>query len=78
MTKTITITEPMTEPMLDDVPPTWPPLAHIIREEDKPVKEGTIALCGTKLMGLDLGLVKDVSGKICEKCEAIFFKELEK
>lgn len=77
MTKT-TITEPEVEPMIDEVPPSWPPLAHLIRKEDQPVKEGTIALCGAKLMGVDLGSVNKASGKICEKCEAIFWRELEK
>lgn len=74
MTKT-TITEPEVEPMTDEAPPSWPPLAHLIRNEDKPVKEGTIALCGAKLMGIDLG--QNVSGKVCEKCVEVFQRELE-
>ena len=74
MTKT-TIT---VEPMLDEAPPSWPPLAHLIRNEDRPVKEGTIALCGAKLMGIDLGNLNNTSGKTCKKCEAVFLKELEK
>lgn len=64
--------------MLDEAPPSWPPLAHLIRNEDKPVKEGTIALCGAKLMGIELGRLSQASGKVCEKCEAIFLKEANK
>lgn len=61
---TTTITE--TKPVLDDAPPCWPPVSHIIRKEDEPVKPGTIALCGEKLMGLDLGWGR----ASCKKCEA--------
>lgn len=71
-------TQTITEPMLDEAPPSWPPLAHLIRKEDEPVKEGTIALCGVKLMGIELGRLSQASGKICEKCEAIFWQSLEK
>lgn len=77
MTKT-TITKPEVEPMTDEAPPSWPPLAHLIRNEDKPVKEGTIALCGAKLMGVDLGPITNASGKTCEKCEAIALREFKK
>lgn len=73
-----TITEVEVEPMTDEAPPSWPPLAHIIRKKDRPIKEGTIAICGAKLMGIDLGRLNEVSGKVCEKCEAILLKELEK
>jgi hypothetical protein len=73
-----TITEPVTKPMTDEVPPSWPPIAHIIRNEDRPAKEGTIAICGTKLMGIDLGRLNEVSGKVCEKCTEVLRKELER
>ena len=73
-----TLTEPVIEPMVDEVPSCWPPLAHIIRNGDKPAKEGTIAICGTKLMGIDLGRLNDVSGKVCDKCVEALRKELEK
>jgi len=73
-----TLTEPVIEPMMDEVPPSWPPLAHIIRNENKPAKAGTIAICGTKLMGIDLGRLNDVSGKVCDKCVEVLRKELEK
>jgi len=70
-----TLTEPVIEPMMDEVPSYWPPLAHIIRNEDKPAK---IAICGTKLMGIDLGRLNNVSGKVCDKCVEALRKELEK
>ena len=63
-----------TEPVLSDAPPCWPPLAHLIREEDQPVKPGTIALCGAKLMGIDLGGVSQA--RVCAKCVEIFKREL--
>ncbi len=59
-------TEPATlpdAPALDQ----WPPVAHIIHKKDMPAKEGTIALCGAKLMGLDLGRLND-AGNVCPKC----------
>ena len=56
-----------TEPVLADAPPCWPPVAHIIHKKDQPAKEGTIALCGAKLMGLDLGRLND-AGNVCPKC----------
>lgn len=43
----------------------WPPLAHIIHEHQKPAQEGTIALCGAKLMGLDL---PNDTKTLCKKC----------
>ena len=64
--------------MTDEAPPSWPPLAHIIRNEDKPAKEGTIAICGAKLMGVDLGNLNRATGKVCEKCVEIVRRELEK
>ena len=73
---TETITEPEVKPSepLDQ----WPPVAHLIREKDRPAKEGTIAMCGAKLMGLDLGLLgrDGARFKICSKCEEIARKEL--
>jgi hypothetical protein len=72
-----TITKTEVEPMTDEAPPSWPPLAHIIRNEDRPAKEGTIAVCGTKLMGIDLGNLNNASGKICGKCVEVLRKELE-
>lgn len=73
-----TITEPEVQPDLGEAPPCWPPLAHLIRKEDEPVKEGSIALCGTKLMGIDLGRVRNAGAnvKICEKCRQVFEREL--
>lgn len=43
----------------------WPPLAHLTRE--RPPKEGSLALCGAKLMGLDL----PNATKVCRKCVEI-------
>lgn len=40
----------------------WPPLAHLCREI--PVKKGSLAICGAKLMGLDL----PNATKVCTKC----------
>ena len=67
-------TETLVEPKLGDAPPCWPPVAHIVRKENRPVKEGTLAVCGAKLMGIDLKGT-DV-GKVCEKCVEIVKKEL--
>ena len=53
---TSTATEPVVEPLIGDAPPCWPPVQHIVRNEDRPVREGTIALCGEKLMGARLGI----------------------
>ena len=52
----------------------WPPKAHIVRRKDLPAKEGTIALCGAKLMGMDLN--GDVTKSSCEKCLEIMKREL--
>ena len=61
------MTDTTTKPDLSkDAPTQWPPKAHVIRREDHPPKEGTIALCGAKLMGIDLDNVS--VNKICEKC----------
>lgn len=77
---TETITEPETKPKLDDGAPLdqWPPVAHLIYAKDRPAREGTIAMCGAKLMGLDLGLLgrDGARFKVCAKCEEIARKEL--
>lgn len=70
-----TATEPIVEPLLGDAPPCWPPVQHIVRNEDKPVREGTLALCGEKLMGLDLGSLRNASGEVCAKCVEAFASE---
>lgn len=61
-------TEPATlpdAPTLDQ----WPPVAHVIRREDHPPKEGTRALCGKKLMGVDLDGMRNVT--VCKRCAEI-------
>lgn len=58
----------------DDTLTHWPPKAHIIRKKDEPAKEGTIALCGAKLMGMDLK--GDVLRATCEKCLEVVKREL--
>lgn len=63
-------TETVTEPV--DAPPCWPPVQHIVHESDRPVREGTIALCGAKLMGIDLGRLREARGEVCSKCVAEF------
>ncbi len=42
----------------------WPPLAHIFDHSKGEVKEGDLALCGAKLMGLHLPDATEV----CKKC----------
>ena len=49
-----------------------------MRNEDKPVREGTLALCGEKLMGLDLGSLRTASGEVCAKCVEAFKREAER
>lgn len=68
-------TEPVVDPLLGDTPPCWPPVQHIVRNEDRPVREGTLALCGEKLMGLDLGALRDAKGEVCAKCAEAFLRE---
>lgn len=46
----------------------WPPMAHLFRGKG-PCKEGDYALCGKKLMGIDLN--GTYCPKICPKCEEI-------
>lgn len=57
-----------TRPALDGAPPCWPPVQHIIHKRDMPAREGTLALCGTKLMGIDLGPLRNATGEVCAKC----------
>lgn len=73
---TTTIDEPIVEPtpVLDEAPPCWPPVSHIIRKEDEPAREGTIALCGAKLMGIELGSLLTHKGPVCPKCYERFKK----
>lgn len=62
-----TETEVETKPSVDGtVPPVWPPETHLLRKKDLPVKEGSIALCGAKLMGLDLRGTSVQN--VCKKC----------
>lgn len=61
-----------TETKLQDPCDHWPPLAHIARTPPGTVKKGDEALCGAKLMGLDL----DDAHKVCEKCLEILKEEL--
>jgi hypothetical protein len=75
---TSTATEPITQPLTGDAPPCWPPLQHIVRNEDKPVREGTLALCGEKLMGLDLGSLRTGTGEVCAKCVEAFKRAAER
>jgi hypothetical protein len=69
----MTATEQETDPTTDVVR-HWPPVAHIIRKDDEPAREGTAALCGEKLMGIDLR--DDVRKASCEKCREIMAAEL--
>lgn len=57
-----------TETMNEVVPDVWPPVAHITR---KPVREDGEALCGAKLMGMEL----PNASKVCPKCVEIFRAE---
>lgn len=58
-----------TAPEVDTTaPPAWPPVQHIVHKKDLPVREGSIALCGAKLMGLDLGRLRDAQGEVCSAC----------
>jgi len=55
--------EPTTKPETLD---SWPPLTHLIRGDVRP---GKIALCGARMMGLDMAGTpyRDV----CPKCKEI-------
>lgn len=62
-----------TEPKTSEPIGQWPPLAHLVHKDNLPAKDGDLALCGAKLMGLnDL----DDSSHICEKCIKIL-RELD-
>lgn len=63
-----------TKPELSgDAPASWPPKAHLIRRKDHPPKEGTIALCGAKMMGIDLDGAS--VNKVCPKCIDVYRRE---
>lgn len=66
-------TELEDNPVLDEAPPQWPPVAHVTRK-DEPVREGMRALCGEKLMGVPLDW--RTASKVCEKCMEIVAREL--
>ena len=68
--------ETLTEPTTSDPLTCWPPKAHIVRREDLPAKEGTVALCGAKLMGMDLK--GDVRKAQCKECLKIMREELRR
>jgi len=68
---TTTETKPKTG---SGAPPIWPPLAHIARKPQGTVKEGDLALCGAKLMGINL---PDAT-KVCTKCIRIARQELNR
>jgi hypothetical protein len=61
-------------PQLGDPIGEWPPLAHLVRKDQLPAKEGDIALCGAKLMGINL----DTANKVCEKCVRIARQEMQR
>lgn len=63
-----------TQPEVDSVIGQWPPVAHIIRKKDQPAREGTVALCGAKLMGIDLN--GDTLKTNCQKCREVMLREL--
>ena len=50
-----------------DVDTCWPPLAHLY-DGRQGLKEGTLALCGAKLMGIPL----PNTSKTCKECEEIY------
>jgi hypothetical protein len=54
-----------TKPETDDTTlSSWPPKAHIFDDRAGELKEGQLALCGAKLMGMDLKSAQVV----CKKC----------
>lgn len=71
---TTTTIEPTTEtkPSNGDVLDQWPPVQHLIDKKDRPAKPGTIALCGVKLMGMDLGKFDPAKSEVCPKCRKVF------
>ena len=64
----VTDVEPSTE-----APDCWPPLAHLIEKDQFPVKPGTVALCGARLMGIDL---RNTDCKVCARCVEIARRSL--
>lgn len=64
-------TETLTEPTASEAPPSWPPLAHLVHPDNLPVRKGTIALCGARLMGVHL----EDAAKVCKKCKEISREE---
>ena len=48
-----------------DTDACWPPLAHIVEGD---AKEGDLALCGYKIMGV----MMDDATKVCKKCVKIW------
>lgn len=60
------MTETQTKPTTD-TPTQWPPQAHIAKKAPGTVQEGDVALCGAKLMGINL----DDAHKVCEECVRI-------
>jgi hypothetical protein len=67
-------TETIVEPQLADAPPCWPPKAHIRDKRKGPLKDGALALCGAKLMGLDLEGTS--VNNVCKECVEIARREL--
>ena len=65
------MTQTLPKSVTDDPLTCWPPKAHIVRRKDVPA----IALCGAKLMGMDLD--GDVQKATCEKCLKIMRDELK-
>ena len=70
------MTQVQTETEVEAPPDCWPPVAHIYDKRTGPLKEGAIALCGKKLMGVDLGNM--AAEKICPKCDDVFKEEMRK
>lgn len=64
-------TETKTQPTTD-TPTQWPPLAHIRNTSSGPLQEGDKALCGAKLMGIDLEGMH--AGRVCKECIELFRK----
>jgi hypothetical protein len=62
-----------TKPQLGSPSDHWPPLAHIERKSAGPLREGKLALCGAKLMGIPI----DSAHKVCEQCIKIARQELQ-
>jgi hypothetical protein len=50
----------------------WPPVTHIHDKRDGTLKEGKLALCGAKLMGIALPL----GSATCKKCQEIYLREV--